>query len=331
MEFWSGVKWISVCTTIPPCSPPPTPVAGSNAPICEGQLLNLTATPVAGATHVWTGPNGFHSTAQNPAIPSATVAMAGNYTVRTWLMGCYSDPDTVSVAVTPHGQYRSCRQILIQNPGSPSGVYTIDLDSLGPLCPMPCYCDMATDGGGWTLVLNYNHLGGTKPALMLRTGSFPLLGSTVLGVDESGTDTWGHIVPSLASQFTDATEFRLYGISSHHTRMLHVKSSLTNCLSYLKTGTGSCSGLHASFTPLAGHTSTLPGSAANIYGANAGNLAMTEHLFYTNVTAHWNIDGGACGDDRWEIDDCTAFCSGAGACTSDRRGLYDTHHQVWFR
>src|SRR5690606_27475205 len=64
-------------------SPPPTPAApapSSNAPICSGASLNLgSGGSVPGAGYSWSGPAGFSSTAQNPVLPAATVAMSGTY------------------------------------------------------------------------------------------------------------------------------------------------------------------------------------------------------------------------------------------------------------
>ncbi len=77
---------------------PATPTAGSNTPLCTGNTLNLTATFIAGATYSWTGPNGFTSTLQNPAITNVTLAAAGTYTVVA-NNGCASTPATTTVTI----------------------------------------------------------------------------------------------------------------------------------------------------------------------------------------------------------------------------------------
>jgi hypothetical protein len=61
--------------------------AGSNAPVCAGTSLNLTATTVASSTYAWTGPNGFTSSAQNPSF-AYSVAYAGVYAVQVTAAGC---------------------------------------------------------------------------------------------------------------------------------------------------------------------------------------------------------------------------------------------------
>ena len=44
----------------------------SNSPLCDLDALTITAPTVAGASYIWTGPNGFTSTTQNINIPSVT-------------------------------------------------------------------------------------------------------------------------------------------------------------------------------------------------------------------------------------------------------------------
>lgn len=62
------------------------------------------------------------------------------------------------------GTYRSCLDYLMANPGAPSGKYTIDVDgTAGGYPAFDVYCDMTTDGGGWTLVWSNLRGGSNKP------------------------------------------------------------------------------------------------------------------------------------------------------------------------
>ncbi|MBS4058168.1 MAG: PKD domain-containing protein [Bacteroidales bacterium] len=82
------------CTILPP------PVS-SNSPVCVTQQIELYADYVAGATYTWTGPAGFSSTLQNPVIPNAQLAHAGDYTLVIHVNNSNSNPATVNVVVNP--------------------------------------------------------------------------------------------------------------------------------------------------------------------------------------------------------------------------------------
>jgi gliding motility-associated-like protein/uncharacterized repeat protein (TIGR01451 family) len=77
----------------------PVAVANSNTPVVTGSSINLTAVTVPGATYLWTGPNGFTSTLQNPVIPTSTLADAGVYSLTVTSLFCSSVPSTSTVAV----------------------------------------------------------------------------------------------------------------------------------------------------------------------------------------------------------------------------------------
>lgn len=98
----------AVTTTVIVNQTPPAPAASNNGPLCDGNALNLTATTTfpGALTWLWSGPNSFSNTSQNPSIPVATLAAGGLYTVvATAVTGaCPSPPGstTVTVKPTPH-------------------------------------------------------------------------------------------------------------------------------------------------------------------------------------------------------------------------------------
>lgn len=95
--------------------------AGSNAPVCAGSSLNLTATTVSGATYSWTGPNGFTSALQNPVI-SYTAAYAGTYSLQVTIAGC----------AVPSEAY--VRVLSTSTPGQWTGTISTDWATAGNWC-----------------------------------------------------------------------------------------------------------------------------------------------------------------------------------------------------
>ncbi len=77
----------------------PTPSIVSNTP-CAGATLTLNVVGSAGASFVWSGPNGFNSLIQNPSINNVTVPASGMYTVIA-SAGICSASTTQSVTVNP--------------------------------------------------------------------------------------------------------------------------------------------------------------------------------------------------------------------------------------
>jgi hypothetical protein len=66
---------------------------------------------------------------------------------------------------------RTCDDLLSIAPGTPSGAYLLDPDAEGPVAPFRVFCDMETDGGGWTLVAS--SAGGTNMPRFETAASAP--------------------------------------------------------------------------------------------------------------------------------------------------------------
>lgn len=78
---------------------PGTPVVSGNNPHCSGDTLLLQATSQNATNYLWTGPNGFTSTEQNPMINNITTSYNGVFTVIASNNGCFSNPSDITIEV----------------------------------------------------------------------------------------------------------------------------------------------------------------------------------------------------------------------------------------
>ncbi len=78
---------------------PPLPVVNSNSPLCPGDILNLFAPNIAGASYQWTGPLSFSDTGSSPSLPNAQPVNSGTYSVIMTINGCVSPVGSANIVI----------------------------------------------------------------------------------------------------------------------------------------------------------------------------------------------------------------------------------------
>jgi hypothetical protein len=97
------------------------------------------------------------------------------------------------------GGATSCRDVLAADPNAIDGAYRIDLDATGPGGIATVWCDMTTDGGGWTGLIH--------PAVMptARAPGVTMAGTTIAGTYDY---CYGDIVETVAAGWHDLAYMR---------------------------------------------------------------------------------------------------------------------------
>lgn len=133
-----------------------TPVVGTWSAL----TASTTSAPFALTFPSSNSSGAWSATSSNPAVATVsgstiTVVGAGTTTI-TGTQAATVDylAATASTTLTVSATYASsCQSYLQANPGAVSGWYTLDVDGAGAAAPQSYYCDMTSDGGGWTRIV----------------------------------------------------------------------------------------------------------------------------------------------------------------------------------
>ncbi len=124
--------------------------------------------------------------------------------------------ERVEALEPPESAGTSCRDILAANPSATNGVYAIDLEGDGGSAPFDVYCDMVTDGGGWTVIFE-----SSDPSIWGHTRGTP-------GTGEWSQDFLDLNFPMSEILFTDVAGSRFETVTGISSAELYACTEGTN-------------------------------------------------------------------------------------------------------
>jgi uncharacterized repeat protein (TIGR03803 family) len=113
-----GMTWIGGTNNLGTIFKYNIPQTDFNLKYCEGDIIQLDSPD--GVSHLWTGPNSFSSTIQNPVLPSSFSNMQGTYSVQiTDSFGCLSSSSIqITINTIPTGIISGPQYLCEMNPNA---------------------------------------------------------------------------------------------------------------------------------------------------------------------------------------------------------------------
>lgn len=205
-----------------------------------------------------------------------------------------------SITIAPNRSLgSSCNAIHTSYPNGPSGVYWIDPDGAGVEPTMSVYCDMVTDGGGWTLVQSTvkGQPSDSRWAAVFSTQLSTTIGSPSLTSPYRLAMKYWYLIPHTGwakmavttaekkDTLNKSTSFVLTGVDAGPTKFTFTGSDVSGVLNSLSGGTwNTCTYSLAYFNTSCCGTCILYNNPGTY---NAYNQPMSS---YTTTTA---IDGSS--------------------------------------
>ncbi len=252
---------------------PNTPSVFGESSICEGDILQLSTTFVAGAEYIWTGPNGFTASISNPTVFPVVAASAGGYAVQVIIDDCpsaFSLPLNVTVDEAPNAP-------TVTNNGP------ICIDDTGAVLTLSVTTGTATPGAmyEWFDAQTNNSLGSSGLSTNFNITDFSTYGDGV---------------------------FEFYVVASNNDCISSPSVPTTVVLNAIPSLTASagddlvaCDGSSVTLNADApttgiGTWTQINGPAVTIANPNAPNTSVTGMMSGSAYTFRWTLSNGACGD-----------------------------------
>jgi uncharacterized membrane protein/HEPN domain-containing protein len=205
----------------------------------------------------------------------------------------------------------SCEQVYRKMENAPNRNFNVDPDSDGSNL-QEVRCDMGVNDTGWTLLYNYDHLGGTNPDV--TEGTWPSDHSALSHQDK--ISDFGYSQSIIDSM-------RLRCETSNHNRIVHYVTKDDEAITGIldNQSTTGYQAISNDAYKLPGHSANLPDAASSDTGGTESSVALFGPGFpmYEGGQHHWTIGEPNRGGNRWECDDYPDGPS------------HDTLHQIWFK